>query len=100
MKITILTAYFFPEITAATHLLFDLASDLADYGAEVTVITNVPTRGIDEKVRIEYLDRKCEILEPNLRVLRVGTDKKENNNFLLRALRYVRNTYSIYCIAK
>jgi glycosyltransferase involved in cell wall biosynthesis len=100
MKITLLTAYYYPEITAATHLLSDLAEDFAEYGAEVTVVTTIPTRGLDEDTKEVYLNRRDEIIKPNLRVIRVGTGAKEGKSFVARALRYGLNVLSIYRTAK
>jgi len=100
MKITLLTAYFYPEITAATHLLSDLVKDFSAYGAEVTVVTGIPTRGIDEKTRNEYQGRNDEKIEPNIRIIRVGTNRDESKNFIARAFRYGLNAYLIYHTAK
>ncbi|MDA8227543.1 MAG: glycosyltransferase family 4 protein, partial [Desulfitobacterium hafniense] len=100
MKITLLTAYFYPEITAATHLLSDLTQDFAKYGAEVTVVTSIPTRGIDEETRKEYKCRNNEKAGPNIRIIRVGTDRDESKNFIVRAFRYGLNAYLIYHTAK
>lgn len=100
MKITILTGYFSPEITPETHLLSNLTEDLAEYGAEVTVITGIPTRGVDEYTRKKYLNLKDEVIKPNIRILRVGTSAREGRNFVARAFRYGLNTVSIYRAAK
>jgi glycosyltransferase involved in cell wall biosynthesis len=100
MKITMLLLYFEPEITADANLRTDLCYDLASYGADVTVITGMPYRGIDEKTRIEYINRPNENLAPNLKVKRVGLKAKEKSHFLIRALRYLFQTYIIYRQAK
>lgn len=100
MKITLLTAYFYPEITAATHLLSDLVEDFAEYGAEVTVVTSIPTRGIDEETRKKYKDLKNEKIGPNIRIIRIGTDREESKNFIVRAFRYGLDAYLIYRTAK
>lgn len=96
MKITILTTYFYPEITAATHLLSDLAYDLAELGAEVTVVTSSPTRGVDENVIEEFSTKNNEVMNSNLLIIRTGKYRKDKNNFIFRAIKYVLNTYSIY----
>ena len=100
MKITLLTAYFYPEITAATHLLSDLAEDFAEYGAEVTVVTSMPTRGIDEETRKAYQGRNNEKIGPNISIIRVGSDRNESKNFIARAFRYGLHAYLIYHTAK
>jgi glycosyltransferase involved in cell wall biosynthesis len=100
MKITILTSYFHPEITAATHLLSDLAYDFAKYGAKVTVVTNFPTRGVNKEVKEEYLNRKDETIKSNLRILRTGSTSSEGGNFIFRVFRYASNTFFLYRAAK
>jgi glycosyltransferase involved in cell wall biosynthesis len=100
MNITILTTYFYPEITAATHLLWDLANDLAEYGAKVTVVTRVPSRGINQEIKKEYANRKVEKVNSHLRIIRVGSDKTESNSFISRAMRYLVSTVSLYQNAK
>lgn len=100
MKITILTSYFHPEITAATHLLSDLADDFVKLGADVTVVTNYPKRGISDELRKEYLERKNEVINSKFKILRTGSSKNEGGNFILRALRYALNAYSVYRTAK
>lgn len=100
MKITILTSYYSPEITAATHLLDDLSNDLSKYGAEVTVITNFPSRGISEEERIKYFDLDMEERNSNLKIIRVGKKSLEGKSFLKRGLRYIQNTAFLYKEAK
>jgi glycosyltransferase involved in cell wall biosynthesis len=100
MNITILTTYFYPEITATTHLLWDLANDLAEYGAKVTVVTRIPSRGIDQEIKRKYADRKVEKVNSHLRIIRVGSDKTESNSFISRAMRYLVSTVSLYQTAK
>ena len=100
MKVSIITAYFEPEIASCTHLLSDLCRDFVSYGAEVTVITGIPSRGIDEKTRIEYMDRLNENIVPNLTVKRVGFKSGEKANFVFRGLRYLYQTYILYRNAK
>lgn len=100
MKITLLTAYFEPEITPDTHLIADLCRDWASYGAEVTVITGVAMRGIDEETRVEYLSRTDEYINENIHVLRIGPKSKEPVQIWARGLRYLYQTCAQYIIAK
>lgn len=100
MKIAMLLLFFEPEVTADVHLRSDLCRDLASYGFEVTVITGIPCKGIDEKTRIEYMDRSQEKLAPNLIVKRVGLRSREKSSLAFRGLRYLYQSYIFYLAAK
>lgn len=100
LHIALVTAYFSPEITPITHLYADLAEDLCRYGARVSVITNLPCRGLSEEARKAYLDRADETAPEGYRVLRVGLRSREKKNFLLRGLRFLTNTRALYRAAK
>lgn len=100
MRICILTGYFAPEITAETHLLLDLAQDFVKYNAEVIVITSFPSRGIDKSTKLKYRKIREEITTNNYRIKRVGFKWDEGNNFILRSLRYILLSNSIYRAAK
>lgn len=96
MKITIVTAFFEPEITANIPLISDLCRDWELYGARVTVLTEFPSRGIDKQTRIEYLDKTEEYIAANLKIRRVGLKSAEGTNFILRGLRHLYQTYVLY----
>jgi glycosyltransferase involved in cell wall biosynthesis len=64
------------------------------------VVTGFPSRGIEEKVKKEYINRRDELVNPSLRIIRVGSHKPESKNFILRALNYLINSYLIYRTAK
>ena len=100
LHVALVTAYFKPEITAITHLYSDLAEDLARYGAQVSVITNMPNRGLSEEERTAFLGRSDEIAPEGYRILRVGTKTRESRNFALRALHFLTNTRALYREAK
>jgi len=100
LRIALVSAYFTPEITPITHLYADLAEDFCKYGAEVSVITNMPNRGLSEEERVTYLDRTDEITPEGYRILRVGTRTREGKNFALRALHFLVNTRALYRAAK
>jgi len=92
--------YFEPEITAIIHLMKDLADDFERYGAEVTVVTGFPTRGADDAVRAAYALRKEERLSEHIRILRVGSRRREGRSFLVRGIRYIAKTFSFYQAAR
>ena len=92
MKVTLVTAYFQPEISPITHLYADLAADLAHYGAEVTVVTGQPDRGLDEETWRAYLDRREETTPEGYRILRVGGKGREGHKLLRRGWRLLTQT--------
>ncbi len=96
MKITVLSTYFEPEITPYTHLIADLCRDWASYGANVTIITGIAKRGINEEIREEYLKKTDEYLAPNIHVVRSGLKSKEPSQLWARGLRYLYETYVLY----
>ncbi len=98
-RITIVTAYFQPEISPITHLYADLAEDLTRYGAKVTVVTNVPTRGLDEQTRSAYRSRLDEQTPEGYRILRIGGGK-ESTSFLVRGFQLLKGALSLYQKAK
>ncbi len=100
LHIALVSAYFAPEITPITHLYANLAEDLCRYGARVTVVTNLPSRGLREEERKAYLDRAEETAPEGYRILRVGLKTREKQNFLLRGFRFLSNTNALYRAAK
>lgn len=100
MNITMIVPYFEPEITSIVHLMSDLAYDFEKYGANVTVITGFPLRGTSEEVINSYINKDEEKISENITIFRVGSKRKEGNNFIIRGLKYISKTYSLYKKAK
>ena len=100
LHVALVSAYFAPEITPVTHLYADLAEDLCRYGAKVSVVTNLPNRGVSEEDRVAYLSRTDETTPEGYRILRVGTKKREGTNFLLRGLHFLTNTRALFRAAR
>lgn len=100
MKITMLTAYYAPEVSSVTHLLSDLADDLAAAGETVTVVCNKATRGLDAETRALYRARTDERLPSGVRVLRVGSDAAEGTGLVARGMYFLKNTLSLLRTAK
>lgn len=97
MRITFLTGHLCKERHA---LLNELALDLGENGAEVTVITGFPSRRISEDVKMYYLSRPVEQISENVIVKRVGSRKGEGSGLLERLLKYITLTRVIYKEAK
>ena len=100
LHIALVSAYFAPEITPITHLYADLAEDFCRYGARVSVVTNLPSRGISEEERKAFLTRAKETAPEGYEIYRVGLKTREKKNFLLRGLRFLANTNALYRAAK
>lgn len=97
MKITFITGHLCKERHA---LLNELALDLGEYGAEVTVITGFPSRRISEEVKDYYLAHPIEQISPNVIVRRVGSRKGEGCGLFDRMIKYAKLTWTIYKEAK
>ncbi len=86
MKITFLMGHMVKE---RDLLLYELAEDLGEHGAKVTVISGYPSRRIGEDVRNYYLEHPYEKLSENVRSVRVGSKRGEGNGLFGRMLRYL-----------
>ena len=97
MRVTFITGHLCKERHA---LLNELALDLGENGAKVTVITGFPSRRISEEVRDYYLQHPVEQISENVVVKRVGSRKGEGTGLFDRMLKYLSLTWTIYKEAK
>lgn len=97
MKITFITGHLCKERHALLH---QLALDLGEQGAEVTVLTGFPSRRISEEVRDYYLAHPVEQVSENVTVRRIGSRKGEGNGLLERMIKYLFLTRKLYKEAK
>lgn len=97
MKITFITGHLCKERHA---LLNELALDLGENGAEVTVLTGYPSRRISSEVRQYYLDHPVEHISENVTVRRIGSKKGEGNGLFERMIKYLFLTRKLYKEAK
>lgn len=86
MKIAVMLHYYHPERVSSFFLFDDIISELKSRGHQVTVITPLPSRGIDEATRQQYKKRRHEVID-DIEVIRVKT-LPHRGNFILRLLRY------------
>lgn len=93
MKITFITGHLCKERHA---LLNELALDLGENGAEVTVLSGYPSRRISEEVRNYYLNHPVERIGKNVIVKRIGSKKGEGNGLFDRMIKYLLLTWSLY----
>lgn len=97
MKVTFITGHLCKERHALLH---ELAVDLGENGAEVTVITGFPSRRISKEVMEYYLDHPVEQVSQNVTVRRVGSRKGEGDGLFDRMVKYAKLTWTIYKEAK
>lgn len=88
MRVLMLNAYFIPEQTAFTHLEQDLLDAFAAENFMVNVVTPVPTRGVDGKVRKEYAGKREEYLYDGAVCVQRFWAPREGRNPVTRAFRY------------
>ncbi len=96
LNITILSAYYAPEITPITHLMQNIADDLASHGHSVRVVCNIPTRGLSEEAYRKGRKRVYEVTENGVCIRRVGARTRERSGLAARALRFAGNTWALY----
>lgn len=97
MKITFITGHLCKERHA---LLNELALDLGENGAEVTVLTGFPSRRISEEVKNYYLDHPIEQISDNVVVKRIGSRGGEGEGLFDRMIKYLKLTRELYKEAK
>lgn len=88
MNILFLDAYHEPEIIAYTHLEKDLIEGLISDGHKIHIICPVPTRGITERIKTQYKNKKYEIKYNGRVTIERFWSPQEGKNPLMRALRY------------
>ena len=96
LKITIVTSYYPPDITSVSYYYQDLAHDLANYGAKVTLVCGIPTREVTPETTQKYIDNPVEKINDNLTIIRTGSKKGEGKNFLYRVLYHLYRSYCVY----
>ena len=93
MKITFITGHLCKERHA---LLNELALDLGEQGAQVTVLTGFPSRRISDEVRQYYLSHPIERISENVVVKRIGSKKGEGKSLFMRMIKYYFLTRKLY----
>lgn len=100
MEILVVDAYFYPELTAFSHLEEDLLKGIIDAGHSVTVICPTPSRGIDKATARKYSKIKSETLYGGKVAVKRFYVPIERRNPILRALRYLLCNIKAYRTAK
>lgn len=96
MKVLSFNAYYTPEFAASLFLEEDIAEGFAKAGLYNEMYVPVPSRGVSDKVRNEYKNKKEEFFFDNrLKVVRYDL-LKEGKNPLVRAFRYFWQNFKQY----
>ena len=89
MKVLMIYGYYEPEIAASMYLFSNLTEALAERGHDVLIYTPVPTRGIPDSLRKQYLRRRKEIQFGGRVKIRRFWLPKEKKSILSRGIRYI-----------
>ena len=89
MKILRLRAYYDPEQTAGMHLDHDLCEAFSQNKLYYISYTPMPTRGVSDKVRNEYKNKKKEIKNNGYVIIKRFNMFREKSNPIQRLLRYI-----------
>ena len=89
MKILRLRSYYYPEISAASHLINDLDDAFAAAGFVNINITPTPSRGISKAERNKYSNIKYEESHEGRQVVYRFSMFAEGENVIQRAVRYL-----------
>ena len=89
MKILRLRSYYYPEISAASHLINDLDDAFADAGFTNVNIVPAPSRGISEKERKKFSKIKYEESHEGHQVVYRFSMFAEGKDAIQRAFRYI-----------
>ncbi len=100
MKIVIISGYYPPEQSADTRLNQDMVESLTEKGEDVTLIVPFPSRGVSEEQQKLYLDKKDEIVNEHLRIIRVGNPGKYNQGIIKRGFAFLKKSFQLYKVAK
>lgn len=99
MKVLRLNAYYLPEKTASTHLFIDMNTGFEQAGIYYTIITPIPSRGIDKKTREYYTKKTIEKTNNGYITIKRFPLITEKSNPVLRAIRYFIMNLKEYQIA-
>lgn len=99
-KITVISSYYEPDVTACTYLFVDLAKDFHKYGAEISVVCGIPNRLVKPEITKYYSEHQIEKVDEMFTVYRVGPSDSEGKNFIYRVFYHLYRSYAVYKKAK
>ena len=100
MNILFLDAYFYPEITAFTHLENDIIKDLISEGHSIFVICPTPSRGLSKEIYCKYKKIKDEVFYDGKLVVKRFWAPREKKSVIKRFMRYIYCNLKTYNLAK
>jgi len=89
MKVLFLPAYFHPEQDSSSHLSNDREQALIQEGFDIIVYCATPTRGISSSERLEYKNKKIELMYDGHLIIHRFSLFHEGKNTIQRAFRYI-----------
>lgn len=87
IKLLMISAYFEPEIAANVHLMKNLVEDLSNNDISITVLCPKPSRGLNNKINKNIIDKLNDYYNSNVKILRFHLINEKKNLFL-RFIRY------------
>ncbi len=97
MRVLVMIAYYTPEIAGGLYLETNLFDDMAGYGLDVDIFAPLPSRGVDRKIRKEYMKKKLEIKSDGKQRIHRFYLPRERDNTILRAIRYLFMNFAFLC---
>jgi len=95
MKLLFLSQYYKPDIVAGTHLITSLIEDLCKDKIDVTLITQMPSRGVDQET-INLYNKKKSVETDNLTIYRVAVKHNEKQSFIKRSFYDLKSNCKIF----
>ena len=92
MKILLITNYFPPEIGAASHLFWDLATGLISKGHEVSVLSGFPRYNVKKEVYLNYKNRNKKVIvekKNGIDIIRVYMPFFETQSLLAKGVEHL-----------
>lgn len=96
MKIFSLSSYFYPELTASSHLSKDKHEALTELGHQIYVIAPTPCRGVSKEVRNKYKKRPDEQFYNGMLTVHRFKMFREGSNPIFRCIRYILCAFRYY----
>lgn len=96
MKVLRLGTYYYPEITAGSHLIDDLHKGFADEKINVSLYVPVPSRGISKEERNKYSKKKCEKIYNNRVTIHRFSMIREGRNPIQKGIKYLLSNICEY----
>jgi glycosyltransferase involved in cell wall biosynthesis len=85
LRVVILNQYYAPDVASTGHLLHELATELADAGFDVQVLTSRPSYGPPET----WVDCPMREVRDGVDIRRLWTTRFSKDNLLGRAINYI-----------